>query len=403
MGEYKKYAKMSTNINRRARRKRLLSEVSLSTPSSSKHVQLIPRKLEYSATTPSFLDTNVIAEKGEEHSPRKIIKSLVETTPRQQIDEIKETYGAQFGDIAAKYLIDSLRADDNDNLYGIRKDPDDEQCKIGNKPVNIAHNDIIVDGRIYTGTPGLYELLFKAVPNKQIYTDHDLSNYIEIVNGIEFFDSVAYLNQYGYLTVEANKIMNLHANDTRYIAALELYQRTYRLPINGKLNNETVQLMGELRCGVSDKVLHHTHPHKWINDTLTWKIHHTDPDIINVTKKAFGVWSKHANINFVQAANNSDVNIRISFGRSNHYDYRLKNYCLTRFKGGELGHAFLPSESQSPLKIQIDHTRKWNYELEEPTRHDQSRLLETLVYEIGHTLRIVHTDNENSVSYVSIL
>ncbi|GLV45135.1 Matrix metalloproteinase 1, partial [Carabus blaptoides fortunei] len=312
-------------------------------------------------TTPSFPDTNVIAEKGEEHSPRKIIKSLLETTPRQQIDEIKETYGAQFGDIAAKYLIDSLRADDNDNLCGIRKGPDDEQFKIGNKPVNIAHNDIIVDGRIDT----------------------------------------AYLNQYGYLTVEANETMNLHANDTRYIAALELYQRTYRLPINGKLNNETVQLMGELRCGVSDNVLHHTHPHKWINDTLTWKIHHTDPDIINVTKKAFGVWSKHVNINFVQAANNSVVNIRISFGRSNHYDYRLKNHCLTRFKGGELGHAFLPSESQSPLEIHIDHTRKWNYELEEPTRHDQSSLLETLVYEIGHTLGIVHTANENSVMYPS--
>ncbi|GLV33566.1 Matrix metalloproteinase 2, partial [Carabus blaptoides fortunei] len=79
----------------------------------------------------------------------------------------------------------------------------------------------------------------------------------------------------------------------------------------------------------------------------------------------------------------------------------VKNYCMTRCEGGELGHAFLPTEFQSPLEIHIDHTRKWNYKLEEPTGHDQFSLLETLVHEIGHTLGFVHTDKENSVMYPS--
>lgn len=170
--------------NKKARLKsRLVAESPedpLSTPGTSSLIP--PRKLEF--TSPAFLDTDVIAEKAEEHSPRKIIKSLLRTPEGQKtIEVLKENYGAKFGDTAAKYLLFYVSATDKqiDNLYGIRQDQRDGGFKIGNKPVTIEHNDIIVGGKTYTGTPGLYELLIKAEPDTAVYDDHDLSNYIEIV------------------------------------------------------------------------------------------------------------------------------------------------------------------------------------------------------------------------------
>ncbi|GLV46626.1 hypothetical protein CBL_21434, partial [Carabus blaptoides fortunei] len=141
------------------------------------------------------------------HSPRKIVKTQLETPDGQrQMDQ----YGAQFGDIATKYLKYFVSAEDAklDKTYGIRKDPVDGKFKIGNQPVSIEHNDIMVAGKFYTGTRGLYELLFKAHPEN--YTAVDLNNYIQIV-------------KFGEYDSNERRIVNLGSPQRLYDAVTKSY------------------------------------------------------------------------------------------------------------------------------------------------------------------------------------
>ena len=53
----------------------------------------------------------------------------------------------------------------------------DNKFYIGDKPVIIKDNDVIVDNTEYTGTRGLWELITSTNPNKNNFTDDDYINY----------------------------------------------------------------------------------------------------------------------------------------------------------------------------------------------------------------------------------
>ncbi|GLV39475.1 Matrix metalloproteinase 1 [Carabus blaptoides fortunei] len=174
---------------------------------------------------------------------------------------------------------------------------------------------------------------------------------------IDFEDSLTYLYQYGYLNAEFSEMVMMSDNDTKYITALELYQRrTYELPVDGKLNNETMQLMMKSRCGISDNVLQQTHPQKWLNRTLTSKFYNGNSLEIKLAEKAFDVWSKHANIDFIQTtADNPNIGLSFAAG-------------------------------QSPVEIHINSDERWNRNVEEEPEPDESSLFDTSIHEIGHAM-----------------
>jgi len=59
-----------------------------------------------------------------------------------------------------------------DNVYGIYFSSDGTM--FDDKRINLDKNDdIIVDGKRYPGTPGLYELIFKKFPDETICTNAD--------------------------------------------------------------------------------------------------------------------------------------------------------------------------------------------------------------------------------------
>ncbi|GLV31389.1 hypothetical protein CBL_20023 [Carabus blaptoides fortunei] len=98
----------------RNRKIKVLSEeeVSSATPSISQNILITPRKLNFEPQTP-FFDLSVIAEKEEEHSPRSLIKSVLETPEGQkQFIELKEKYSDDFykGCANKKYIDDSFNA-----------------------------------------------------------------------------------------------------------------------------------------------------------------------------------------------------------------------------------------------------------------------------------------------------
>jgi len=48
---------------------------------------------------------------------------------------------------------------------------------LGDKRIDLNYNVIIVDGKRYPGTPGLYELIFKKFPDETMCTNTDKQKY----------------------------------------------------------------------------------------------------------------------------------------------------------------------------------------------------------------------------------
>ena len=58
-----------------------------------------------------------------------------------------------------------------DRTFGLRDK--DDKFYIGNKETKIKENNIIVGGKKYAGTPGLWELIVARSPDDKIFTNGD--------------------------------------------------------------------------------------------------------------------------------------------------------------------------------------------------------------------------------------
>lgn len=84
------------------------------------------------------------------------------------------------GRIAKEYFLKLIKgAKDVDHNYGVRVEGD--YWMIGDKHLDIDVDDLIIDGTRYTGTRGLYELIFMNIPNEYMYDEADLNNYANIL------------------------------------------------------------------------------------------------------------------------------------------------------------------------------------------------------------------------------
>ena len=92
--------------------------------------------------------------------------------------EFKESDIIKLGPIAVDALIQAFSKKKIDlTYYGLYAK--DKKFYIGNKPVIIEDNDIIVDGDKYKGTSGLWELIISNDPNN--FTEDDFMNYMGLL------------------------------------------------------------------------------------------------------------------------------------------------------------------------------------------------------------------------------
>ena len=93
--------------------------------------------------------------------------------------ELSEEELINIGPTARKYIQASLgRATTRAGIYS-----EDDKLKIGNRPVEIENDDIIINNVPFKGTPGLWELITnKDIPEKGEYSANDLMNYIIIMH-----------------------------------------------------------------------------------------------------------------------------------------------------------------------------------------------------------------------------
>ena len=93
--------------------------------------------------------------------------------------EMTEEELIKIGPIARKYIQSNLgRATTRAGLHS-----EDDNLKIGYKPVKIENDDIIINDKRFKGTPGLWELITSNnIPEKEKYGAADLRDYITIMH-----------------------------------------------------------------------------------------------------------------------------------------------------------------------------------------------------------------------------
>ena len=101
--------------------------------------------------------------------------------PEIDEDDDEDEDVIRVGKIAHQYLSEYASKQNVDKTLGIYKNPIDERYYIGNTPIEIRDNNLIIGEQEYEGTPGLYELIISKKPDKHSYTHQDLDNCAKIL------------------------------------------------------------------------------------------------------------------------------------------------------------------------------------------------------------------------------
>ena len=110
-------------------------------------------------------------KEGIENLPLKVFNKVFPSLEYEESDLLK------LGPLAVNALIQAFTREGVDPTFGIYAK--DKKFHIGNKPVIIKDDDIIIDDVEYSGTPGLWELILSKNPVN--FTDEDRLNYIKLV------------------------------------------------------------------------------------------------------------------------------------------------------------------------------------------------------------------------------
>jgi hypothetical protein len=113
---------------------------------------------------------------------QQLYKKDNETENTSELEtRIEKLRTKEWGIFASKYLLLHLSSNTNnlDTTYGIRFDG--TSLQLGDSTMLINKDKIFINNQEYQGTEGLYELLFMKKPDKNIYNEHDLQVYKNLV------------------------------------------------------------------------------------------------------------------------------------------------------------------------------------------------------------------------------
>ncbi|XP_026824773.1 neutrophil collagenase-like [Ooceraea biroi] len=213
--------------------------------------------------------------------------------------------------------------------------------------------------------------------------------------------AVNFLRHYGYLDSTADR--SLITND-ELRHAVSLFQEYYYLPVDGTLNNVTLRYMAKPHCGVTDAPSRRlgVAPLQWPRLNLTWNFQLADRTTLRTTETAFALWTANSSLTFSRDTNKPDIIIAFREGRYTMLDRRYDGAVCSGDLDGPgkvLAHAMLPSGARDDVsEVHVDHREAWHIALT-PNSQNSHHLLRMLVHEIGHSLGLSHTTDENSLMY----
>ncbi|KAL6417605.1 hypothetical protein ACFW04_012621 [Cataglyphis niger] len=111
--------------------------------------------------------------------------STLETSVKRTLrtPQGRQMLHGRLGPLGRKYvgtLLGGERSSEIDNVYGVYISEDG--AMLGDKRFDVDTDDsILINGIRYVGTPGLYELIFKRMPDDLVYTENDKLTYRNIL------------------------------------------------------------------------------------------------------------------------------------------------------------------------------------------------------------------------------
>uniref|UniRef100_A0A8D0GFZ4 Matrix metallopeptidase 20 n=1 Tax=Sphenodon punctatus TaxID=8508 RepID=A0A8D0GFZ4_SPHPU len=170
-------------------------------------------------------------------------------------------------------------------------------------------------------------------------------------------------------------------------------QTFFGLPVTGKLDYRTIDVIKMPRCGVPDIANYRLFPGepKWQKNTLTYRVAKYTSSLSHAAvdkavEMGLTAWGTAAPLNFVRT-NTGEADIMISFETGDHGD----SY---PFDGprGTLAHAFAPGEGLGG-DTHFDNAEKWTMGT------NGFNLFTVAAHEFGHALGLAHSTDPTALMY----
>ncbi|XP_029302243.1 LOW QUALITY PROTEIN: collagenase 3-like [Cottoperca gobio] len=174
---------------------------------------------------------------------------------------------------------------------------------------------------------------------------------------------------------------------------MEEMQRFFKLKVTGKLDDNTLELMKQARCGVPDigEYNHFPRHPKWPNNNITFRIVNYTPDlkksdVDRAIRNALNVWTDVTPLTF-KKLHEGIADIMISFGSKEHGDYNP-------FDGpnGLLAHAYPPGQGIGG-DTHFDEEENWTID------SSAYNLFFVAAHELGHALGMSHSTDAGALMY----
>jgi peptidoglycan hydrolase-like protein with peptidoglycan-binding domain len=218
-----------------------------------------------------------------------------------------------------------------------------------------------------------------------------------------------YLTQFGYLDSSrlddfaVRRTMVQQAPDTlgefdeQTEAALRSFQEFHGLEVTGVLDQATLDLMGQPRCGFPDTAEYVLQGNKWSTTNLRYGFQNFSSDITQdqtraAVSAAFGYWAAVTPLTFTEVPFAQNPDIKIRFVTGDHGDG-------SPFDGpsGVLAHAYYPPPNGGDIAgdAHFDDAETWSINL--PASGID--LYTVAAHEFGHSLGLAHSTVNAALMY----
>lgn len=220
----------------------------------------------------------------------------------------------------------------------------------------------------------------------------------------------ALLGRYGYLREPC--CPGIYDGPTRQ--AVSQFQSFYRIypEEDGVCDQQTLELLGQPRCGVPDLPPIHrsvtgrlspfvTVGAKWEKNPLSFRFLNSTPDLPvdrqrQIIREAFSRWSEACALQFGETQMNETSDLSIAYYRGSHGDGSPFDNNGGP-DGNTLAHAFFPPPVGGTWagSLHFDEFERWK---DQPGGRG-IRLYNVSLHEIGHLLGLAHSQDTNAIMY----